>query len=90
MNGVAGGMKEACTVASKGRGEELQESSCQAGWATGVAFPVPGRGSARGQRGGHCGIARGAQGQEEEEEVRQGEREPNKGGFTNKALRIGA
>ena len=42
----------------------------------------------RGQRGGRCGIAQGAQGWEEEEEVRQGEQEPNKGGFTNKAFRI--
>lgn len=82
-------------MAREGTCEELQESSCQAGWASGVAFPVPGRGSERGQRGGRCRIAQGAQGQEEdkkeeEEEVRQGEREPNKGGFTNKMLRIGA
>lgn len=76
-------------MASERRCEELQESSCQAGWATEVAFPVLGRGSARGQRGGRCRIAWGAR-DREEEEVSQGKREPNKGGLTNKAFRIRA
>lgn len=56
-NGVAGRVKEACAAASERRCKELQDSSCQAGWSMEVAFLMPGRGSARGQRGGRCGIA---------------------------------
>lgn len=41
---MAGEVKEteACAAKKKRRHEELQDSSSQVGWATGMAFPMPG------------------------------------------------